>query len=217
MVWEGRHHTLLAEDGMLEQCLAAYTFSKSYSMSGWRLGFALAAPKVVDSIAKMINTTLSCTPPIVQLAGRAALLHDRAERDDVMTRFRRKVELLVGELRHVDDVSVLLPAGTFYVFPNVTPICRRLGITSHGLAMFLLEGADDRKGVACLGGECFGPAGQGFLRFSCAEPDERLVEAIHFFADAVRRQDRAHRYLETHPKYRLAASHNSARPNACAD
>ena len=67
-----------------------------------------------------------------------------------------------------------MPAGTFYVFPNVRPICKRLGITSHGLAMYLLEGADDKNGVACLGGECFGPAGQGFLRFSCAEPDERI-------------------------------------------
>src|SRR5437879_1236048 len=66
MVWDGRHHTLLAEDGMVHQCVAAYTFSKSYSMSGWRLGYAIAAPKVVDSMAKMINTTLSCTPPLVQ-------------------------------------------------------------------------------------------------------------------------------------------------------
>jgi aspartate aminotransferase len=72
--------------------------------------------------------------------------------------------------------------GTFYVFPNVSKICNRLGITSHGLAMFLLEAADDKLGVACLGGECFGPAGQGFLRFSCAEPDEKLTKAVEFLA-----------------------------------
>src|SRR4029077_2922606 len=97
----------------------------------------------------------------------------------------------------------LMPAGTFYVFPSVAPICKRLGITSHGLAMYLLEGADDRFGVACLGGECFGPAGQGFLRFSCAEPDERLRQAVAFLADAVTRSDRLRRYLEANPKYRL--------------
>ena len=93
--------------------------------------------------------------------------HDAAERDDVMGRFHLKVKLLVEELRKVDGVTVLMPPGTFYVFPNVAPICRRLGITSHGLALYLLEAADDQRGVACLGGECFGEAGQGFLRFSC--------------------------------------------------
>ena len=97
---------------------------------------------------------------------------------------------------------MLMPAGTFYVFPNVSAICHRLGITSHGLAMYLLEGADDRMGVACLGGECFGPAGQGFLRFSCAEPDERLVEAVRFLADAVTRTERVARYLGANPRYR---------------
>ena len=106
-------------------------------------------------------------------------------------------------LRGVDGVKVLMPAGTFYVFPDVSAICRRLGIVSHGLAMYLLEGADDKRGVACLGGECFGAAGQGFLRFSCAEPDERLQEAVAFLAEAVTRTERVRRYLDANPKYRL--------------
>jgi aspartate aminotransferase len=120
-----------------------------------------------------------------------------------MRQFHKKVELLVGELRRVDGVKVLMPAGTFYAFPDVSALCRRLGLTSHGLAMYLLEGADDRFGVACLGGECFGPAGQGFLRFSCAEPDDRLRQAVAFLADAVTRADRACRYLQQNPHYRL--------------
>ena len=155
-------------------------------------------------IGKMINTSLSCVTPIAQWAGQAALEHDAVERDEVMQRFRRKVELLVEDLRHVDGVRVLMPAGTFYAFPDVSAICRRLGITSHGLAMFLLEAADDELGVACLGGECFGPAGQGFLRFSCAEPDDRLHQAVAFFAEAIQRTDRVERYLRANPKYRLA-------------
>src|SRR4029077_1157844 len=131
------------------------------------------------------------------------LKNDAVERDEVMSRFHKKVQLLVEDLKKVEGVKVLMPAGTFYVFPDVSAICRRLGIVSHGLAMYLLEGADDDKGVACLGGECFGTAGQGILRFSCAEPDERLIEAVHFLADAVTRMDRVKEYLEGNPKYRL--------------
>ncbi|MBM4069439.1 MAG: aminotransferase class I/II-fold pyridoxal phosphate-dependent enzyme [Planctomycetes bacterium] len=204
MVWSGRHHPLLAQPGMMEQAIACYTFSKSYSMSGWRLGYAISHPRIIESVSKMINTSLSCVPPIVQWAGQAALERDAAERDEVMQRFRKKVELLVEDLRRLDGVKVLMPAGTFYVFPSVAEICQRLGIQSHGLAMYLLEGADDKKGVACLGGECFGPAGQGFLRFSCAEPDERLKEAVQFLAGAVTRSDRVQKYLDGNPKYRLA-------------
>ena len=63
MVWEGRHASILAQPGMIEQTVAAYTFSKSYSMSGWRIGFAVAHPEVVEAIGKLINTTASCLPP----------------------------------------------------------------------------------------------------------------------------------------------------------
>jgi aspartate aminotransferase len=204
MVWRGRHETPLAQPGMLERTVAAYTFSKSYSMSGWRLGYAVSSVPVAEALAKMINTSLSCVPPLVQAAGQAALEHDATERDEVMGRFRQKVELLAAALGRVEGVRVRLPAGTFYVFPDVSALCARLRITSHGLAMFLLEAADDRLGVACLGGECFGPAGQGFLRFSCAEPDERLEQAVAFLAEAVTRTDRVERYLEANPRYRLA-------------
>ncbi len=203
MIWEGKHHTPLAEPGMVQQCVAAYTFSKSYSMSGWRLGYAVSDKPIIDAIGKMINTSLSCVPPIVQRAGLAAIQKDAGERDEVMQRFHKKVELLVKELKKVDGVKVLMPAGTFYAFPDVSTICNRLKIRSHGLAMYLLEAADDQRGVACLGGECFGAAGQGFLRFSCAEPDERLVEAVKFLAEAVTRTDRVNEYLNAHPKYKM--------------
>jgi aspartate aminotransferase len=203
MVWTGKHHPFQAQPDMVEQSVACFTFSKSYSMSGWRLGYAISSKRIADSIGKMINTALSCVPPIVQLAGEAALKNDAAERDDVMSRFHKKVQLLVEDLKKVEGVKVLMPAGTFYVFPDVSAICQRLGIVSHGLAMYLLEGADDHKGVACLGGECFGPAGQGFLRFSCAEPDERLREAVSFFREAIARSDRVDKYLSLHPKYRM--------------
>ncbi len=203
MVWKGKHASILAQPGMLEQSVAAFTFSKSYSMSGWRLGFAVAGAPIADVIGKMINTTLSCTPTLVQLAGAAALERDQAERDAVMLKFRDKVELLTAGLNRIDGFRTLEPTATFYVFPNVAPVCNRLGITSHGLALYLLEAADDRFGIACLGGECFGEAGQGFLRFSCAEPNDRIQQALEFLPVAIARTDRVAAYLEKHPQFRL--------------
>ncbi|MFN5531818.1 MAG: pyridoxal phosphate-dependent aminotransferase [Planctomycetaceae bacterium] len=210
MVWKGRHHSILEQPGMLDQCVAAYTFSKSYSMSGWRRGFAVSSPAITDAIGKMINTCLSCVPPIVQLAGAAALGRDREERDRVMGLFRDKVVLLTNGLNRIEGFKTLEPTATFYVFPNVAPVCNRLGITSHGLALYLLEGADEHFGVACLGGECFGEAGAGFLRFSCAEPNERLQMAIDFLPLALSRTDRVAAYLEKNPRFRLAKPYSVA-------
>lgn len=203
MIWQGRHHSILAQPDMLEQSVAAYTFSKSYSMSGWRLGFAVSSDRIADAIGKMINTTLSCTPPLVQLAGAAALRRDGQERDSVMQQFREKVELLTAGLNAIEGFHALPPTATFYVFPNVAPVCNRLGITSHGLALYLLEGADDSFGIACLGGECFGDAGEGFLRFSCAEPNDRLQQALDFIPEALSRTERITAFLESRPEFKL--------------
>jgi aspartate aminotransferase len=203
MVWEGSHHSILSQPDMLAQCVGAYTFSKSYSMSGWRLGFAVASVEVADVIGKMINTTLSCTPPIVQLAGTAALRRDSSERDEVMRKFRDKVMLLTEGLNRIEGFTTLAPTATFYVFPNVAPVCNDLKITSHGLALYMLQGADDKFGIACLGGECFGQAGAGFLRFSCAEPNDRLEQALAFIPTALGRRDRVEAWLQKNPQHRL--------------
>lgn len=203
MAWSGRHESILAQPGMIDHALAAYTFSKSYSMSGWRIGFAVGHPDLVATIGKLINTTASCSPPFVQRAAVAALELDAPTRDEYMGRFARKVDRLSTGLARIDGFEVVPPSGTFYVFPGVRKICERLGITSHGLAMYLLEGADDGFGVACLGGESFGEAGRGFLRFSCAEPDERIDQALAFIPDAIRRDDRVAAYLAAKPEYAL--------------
>ena len=203
MVWGGRHRSVLELPGMIEQTVAAYTFSKSFSMSGWRLGFAISSPAIIEVIGKLTNSALSCVPPFTQMAGIAAMRDEREYRDQRMQEFQHKVELLVAGLNTIDGVSCLMPGGTFYAFPSVAAVCNRLGIHSHGLALFLLEGADDKRGVACLGGECFGDGGEGFLRLSCAQPDERIAEAVQFMGEAFRRKDRVEACLNAHPEYRL--------------
>ena len=203
MVWKGKHHSLLAERGMIDQCVAAYTFSKSFSMSGWRLGFAVSSPQTIQTLGKLTNTALSCVSPFTQMAGMAAMQSDCGVRDEQMADFRGKVELLSRELDKIDGIHCNMPAGTFYVFPSVQDICNRYGITSHGLAMYLLEGADEALGVACLGGECFGEAGFGSMRLSCAEPEARLLQAVEFIAQAVERKDRIESFLAQRTQYRV--------------
>jgi aspartate aminotransferase len=203
MVWNGAHRSLLAEPAMLDQCVAAYTFSKSFSMSGWRLGFSVSSKPMAAMLEKLTNTALSCVPPFVQRAGAAALESALAERDRMINEFGAKVTTLVEHLNKVPGVNCLSPGGAFYAFPCVTEICNENAITSHGLAMYLLEAADDRTGVACLGGECFGEAGGGFIRMSCAEPTARIIEAVDFVSLAVGRRDRIAAYLRERPRYCL--------------
>ena len=210
MVWKGQHHTLLALPGMMQQTMAGFTFSKSFSMSGWRLGFAVSSPTIVQMIGKLTNTTLSCVSPFTQLAGIAAMQQCRVERDAQMAEFGRKVIQLVDDLNAVDGFHCLVPGGSFYAFPSVATICNLNKITSQGLAMYFLEGADDHCGVACLGGESFGQAGAGFLRLSCAEPDKRLGEAVEFMAEAITRRQRIRAYLSSHEEYRLVSPYRSS-------
>jgi aspartate aminotransferase len=138
------------------------------------------------------------------LAGCTEIDHGTFATDAELTLMAEKVVLLTQGLNRIDGFRTLDPTATFYVFPNVAPVCNRLGVTSHGLAMFMLQGADDRFGIASLGGECFGQAGAGFLRFSCAEPNDRLEKALEFIPTALARRDRLEAWLKKHPQHRLA-------------
>jgi aspartate aminotransferase len=181
-------------------------------MSGWRLGFAVSSPEIIDVFGKLTNSALSCVPPFTQMAGVVAMRDELGYRDAKMQEFQKKVELLVTGMSRIDGVSCAMPAGTFYVFPSVAGVCNRLGITSHGLALYLLEAADDTRGVACLGGECFGEAGRGFLRLSCAQPDDRIAEAFAFMAEAFKKKDRVDAYLNGHPEFRLKERYEEPQP-----
>lgn len=203
MAWSRPHESIAARPGMLERTVAAYTYSKTWSMSGYRLGYALASPEVSDLLSNLLNTTTSCVPPIVQWAGLAALREGGAERDANMAAFERKVKSLAAGLDALPGVSCPPPDGTFYAFADVRGVMSRLGISSNGLATYLLEGADDAWGVSCLAGDCFGTAGHGFLRFSCAESDERIAQGLQFVARAFADTARVEGFLMERPKFRL--------------
>ncbi|TWU07729.1 pyridoxal phosphate-dependent aminotransferase [Stieleria varia] len=203
MVWTGKHETPIALPGMLDQCVSAYTMSKSYSMSGWRLGFAVSSQRNIQMLGKLTNTSISCVSPFTQRAGIAVLEHDHDSRENRMRQFHDRLVKLVEQLNAIDGVRCLMPAGAFYAFANVSEICRVNKIRSQGLAMYLLEEADPKTGVACLGGECFGEAGQGFLRLSVAEPPDRLESAAKFMQQAFAHGDRIAGYLAKNPQYRL--------------
>ncbi len=197
MVWSGRHASILAEPGMLEHTVAAYTFSKSYSMSGWRIGFAVAAPAIVDAIGKLINTTASCSPPFAQRAAQAALEHDTDDPRRLhgtippqsrpalrRSRASRRIPRRSSRPEHFMFSRTCERSATACKSPRTAWLC------------ICSKGPTTDFGVACLGGECFGEAGQGFLRFSCAEPDERIDQAMAFIPKAIERGDRVRRYLE---------------------
>jgi aspartate aminotransferase len=206
MSWLDRHRTILSAPGMIERTLAVYSFSKSYAMSGWRLGFAVGSPTTIERMMKLVNISLSCVPPFIQIGGIAAMNDDRSIRDSQMLAFRRKTELLADRLDRIDGIQASRPAGAFYVFGDVRAICERWGVTSHGLATYLLEGADDQFGVGCLGGECFGRVGMGRLRFSCAEADERLIRAVDFIERATSTNETPKSLkamIERNPEFRL--------------
>jgi len=204
MVWDGKHQSIFARPDMDEHVVAAYTFSKSFSMSGWRLGFAVANPQTVQIFETLTNTVISCVPPFTQLAGIAALEQSLRERDTMMESFHQKLKPMVKALNMIDGVECLFPGGSFYVFPNVKAICNFYNISSHGLAMYLMEGADPAIGVACLGGECFGEAGEGFIRLSSSLPEDELLTAIKFMDTAFSNSTAVSRFISGHPEYQLS-------------
>ena len=207
MVWDGRHRSLLSQPGMLEQTVATYTFSKSFSMSGWRLGYAVTSPETVRVLDVLTNTALSCVPPFTQVAGIAAMRHDRQYRDDRMRDFHRgKVELLVtgaehrrgGELSDAGRHVLCVPVGR----GDLQPVRDERRTVWRCICW---RGPTDQLGIACLGGECFGAAGGGFLRLSCAQSDDRLTDAVSFIAEATTRDGRIAAYLDAHPEHSLDA------------
>jgi len=152
-------------------------FSKTYAMTGWRVGYGIMPPQMADKLARIQTNTNSCTSTFSQRACLDALTGPRTEIDGMLAEFKKRRDFIVKGLSEIPGFRCKLPLGAFYAFPNV----EGTGIDSEVLARRLLE----EKGVACLAGTCFGKYGNGFLRFSYANSIENIAKALERIKELV--------------------------------
>ena len=170
MVYDGEFHSIAEVDGMRDLTILLEGFSKTYAMTGWRLGYAAMPADLADQVAKLQTNSNSCTAGFTQIAGIAAYDGPQEESEAMMASFQERRDIMVAGLNELPGISCLSPAGAFYVFPNVT----ETGIDSRELAKSCLEDA----GVAVLSGTAFGAYGDGYLRLSSANSIENINEAL---------------------------------------
>ncbi len=176
ILYEGRHRSLLAEEGMAERTILLDGFSKTYAMTGWRLGFGVFPKPLVDPVTKLVTNSVSCTATFVQRAGIAALSTRHPEVEAMVRAFRERRDAIVAGLNAVRGITCLVPKGAFYVFPNIMGL--GLGDSARVADRFLYE-----AGVAVLAGTAFGRAGEGYLRLSYANSLENIKNAVARIAE----------------------------------
>jgi aspartate/methionine/tyrosine aminotransferase len=170
------HASVLDVDGMADRTILLDGWSKTFAMTGWRLGFGVFPPALVEPVTRLVINSVSCTSAFSQYAAIAALQGPWEPVEQMVAEFRRRRDVIVAGLNGIPGISCLEPQGAFYVFPNITGT----GLTSAELAALLLQDA----GVAALGGTAFGTYGEGYLRFSYANSVENIRAAL----DAIRAQ-----------------------------
>jgi len=185
--YDGHADSIAALPGMLDRTVIVDSFSKTYSMTGWRLGFGVLPAALVERVTMLVVNGTSCTPPFVQLAGLAALTGSQDNVTTAVARLEGRRDWLVDGLNGLPGVRCTTPTGAFYAFPDVRRVEERAGLSTPQLAARLLDG----HGVAVLPGTGFGPGGTGHLRLSFAVPVadldlalERLRECISDLAVA---------------------------------
>lgn len=170
LIFEGRHHSIFSHPGFKDRVILLDGFSKTYAMTGWRLGYGVMRRDLAAEITKLMVNSNSCTASFTQRAGVEALNGDQSSVDQMRTEFQRRRDMFIAGLNQIRGFSCRMPKGAFYAFPNITQTNR----TSRDLADAFLEEA----GVACLSGTSFGEFGEGYLRFSIANSMENLQEAL---------------------------------------
>ena len=170
IIYEGSSTSIASMEGMLEKTIILDGFSKTYSMTGWRLGYGVMPVWLADAVVKLMVNSNSCTASFTQRAGVEALEGPQDAVYAMVKEFKRRRDAIVKALNTIPGFRCPVPSGAFYAFPNV----QGTGLDSKELADYLLyEG-----GVACLDGKCFGAEGDGYLRFSYANSLENILEAV---------------------------------------
>ncbi len=183
ILYDGVEHDTALRYGDPERIVVLDGFSKTYAMTGWRLGYGVTSVAFVEKLARLQTNATSCTAAMTQMAGVEALTGPQDDVDAMVTEFQRRRDVIVDGLNAIDGVSCRRPHGAFYVFPNI----RETGLTSKDLEARLLSEA----GVACLSGTAFGASGDGYLRFSYANSIENIEEALRRMATFLRESDTA--------------------------
>jgi aspartate aminotransferase len=170
LLFEGEHFSMMSVPGMQERTILLDGFSKTYAMTGWRMGYGVMRPDLAAHMTRLMTNSNSCTASFTQMAGIEALRGDQASVDHMCEEFKRRRDVFVAGLNKIKGFSCRMPKGAFYTFPNIT----QTGWKSKPLADALLEQA----GVAALSGTAFGEFGEGYLRFSVANSMENLQQAL---------------------------------------
>jgi aspartate/methionine/tyrosine aminotransferase len=170
LIYDGEHVSIASLPGMLERTITVYTFSKSFSMTGWRIGYVVAPPPFMEFLRKLVLNTVNGVSTPTQFAALAAITHDPHFFDSIREEYRRRRDLLVGGFRNA-GFDCLTPPGAFYAFPDVR---KRLGNDSWKAMETLLE----RTSIASVPGVVFGPEGEGHLRMSFSTAMATLEEAV---------------------------------------
>jgi aspartate/methionine/tyrosine aminotransferase len=177
ITYGGKHESILEIDGMADRTVLLDGWSKTFAMTGWRLGFGVFPEPLVEPVTRLVINTVSCTSAFSQYGAIAALEGPWDQVDAMVAEFHRRRDVIVDGLNAIDGISCLSPDGAFYVFPNV----RELGVPSKRVEEEILE----RAGVACLSGTAFGQYGEGYLRFSYANSVENIEAALDAIRDTL--------------------------------
>ena len=198
ILYDGREHLSIASlPGMKERTILVEGHSKTYAMTGWRLGYGACNTDIMQIISRLITNCNSCTASFIQIAGKAAYEGPQDVPESFVAKFRERRDLIVERLNDIPGVTCLVPGGAFYVFPNFSSF----GIKSREMENYLIEEAH----VACLGGTSFGRYGQGYIRFSYANSVENINKAMDRIKDILKKlKPKAQR--SNHEDFRTAIS-----------
>lgn len=177
LLYEGTHQSILSLPGMKEQTILIDGHSKTYAMTGWRLGYGVAPREIADKITRLTINSNSCTATFTQIAGIEALTGPQTFVTQMVNEFQKRRDVIVDGLNAINGIKCVKPLGSFYVFPNVT----ELPLSCEEMADYLM----DEVGVALLPGTAFGKFGDGYLRLSYANSLENIENALERIETAI--------------------------------